>query len=350
MKTLYLILSKLKMMICEDLFFFIVLCIGVLTCNIMFTYMYGVIIQVNEKDGVADINIYHNSGEKFDVDEINDKLSEYKVSLDYYSSLDEARISLNGYEDGLKLEEFNIRARQDVSFFHTNTGNIKGLNRSGTVIVPSDIKGLAIGDTIKLNGIELKIVGSSIVPSFLMSADTFKENGFFPDVVAIDAASKDIGELMKNIPLLFGSGYRIQNMGNQGLDTSAMSTLAIIIVIYLLCVLAFLYLMISIYDSSAYELNVYEMLGASRGRILTVLSSVMLIILAAVSLASQIIHAVFYDVFFSKMNIFGEYNYTVKDYSILFLVTLLSVYAFVFAYICIRVRKSTIVNARKFIA
>ena len=81
MKILYLIFAKLKALIAEDKFFFSTLFVGVLTCNIMFTYMYGIIAQLNEKDGLADIFVYYTSGEKLSAEQMDTLLDDYTVEL-----------------------------------------------------------------------------------------------------------------------------------------------------------------------------------------------------------------------------------------------------------------------------
>lgn len=346
MKILYLIFAKLKALIAEDKFFFATLFIGVLTCNIMFTYMYGIIAQLNEKDGLADIFVYYISGEKLTSEQIDKKLSNYTVNLDCYTLID---IDNSHVGDNNDLQEFSIRSKKTWDMIYTSTGTADDLAESNSVIIPTDIKGVNIGDTIVLNGKTLTVVGSSSIPSFVMSKKTFETNGFIPDVIAVDAANKDVHSVLSVLSSDLDN-YEIENVSSTGLNETSRSTLVTVIVIYSLCVLSFLYLMISIYDRNAYELNIYEIIGATRKVTKAIIGGVVFIFLAFSSFLSQIIHRVLYKPLFSKLNVFGEYYYTMSDYLFLFLITLFSVYIVVYIYISIRVNKSAIANSHNFIS
>lgn len=346
MKILYLIFAKLKALIAEDKFFFTTLFIGVLTCNIMFTYMYGIIAQLNEKDGLADVFVYYTSGEKLSSEQMDQKLSDYNVELDYYSLID---ISNSSIGDNNKIQEFSIRAKDTLDLIYTLTGTTDNLAENNSVIIPTDIKNINIGDTIILNGKMLKVVGSSSIPAFVMTKKTFEANGFIPDVISIDAANKDIQSILTLLSSDLES-YVVENVSSTGLNETTRATLITVIVIYLLCVLAFLYLMISIYDRNAYELNIYEIIGATRKVTKTIIGGVVFVFLLFSSLLSQIIHVALYKPFFSKLNIFGDYYYTMSDYLLLFFITLFSVYIVVYIYISVRVNKSAITNSNNFIS
>jgi len=346
MKILYLIFAKLKALIAEDKFFFTTLFIGVLTCNIMFTYMYGIIAQLNEKDGLADIFVYYTSGEKLSSEQMDQKLSGYNVELDYYTLID---ISNSHIGDNNKIQEFSIRAKDTLDLIYTLTGTADNLAENNSVIIPTDIKNINIGDTIILNGQTLKVVGSSSIPAFVMTKETFEANGFIPDVISIDAANKDIQSILTLLSSDLDN-YMIEDVSSTGLNEITRATLITVIAIYLLCVLAFLYLMISIYDRNAYELNIYEIIGATRSVTKTIIGGVVFVFLAFSSFLSQLIHIVFYKSFFSKLNIFGDYYYTISDYLLLFFITLFSVYIVVYIYISVRVNKSAIVNSNNFIS
>lgn len=346
MKILYLIFSKLKALIAEDKFFFVTLFIGVLTCNIMFTYMYGIIAQLNEKDGLADIFLYYTSGEKLTSEQIDKKLSNYTVRLDCYTliNIDNSHVGDNNY-----LQEFSIRAKDSLDMIYTSTGTADDLAESNSVIIPTDIKDVNIGDTIVLNGKTLTVVGSSSIPAFVMSKETLEANGFIPDVISIDAANKDIRSILSFLYSDFDN-YAIENVSSTGLNETSRTTLITVIIIYSLCVLSFLYLMISIYDRNAYELNIYEILGATRKVTKAIIGGVVFVFLAFSSLLSQIIHRLLYKPLFSKLNVFGEYYYTMSDYLILFFITLFSVYIVVYIYISVRVNRSAIANSHNFIS
>lgn len=348
MKIFYLIFSKLKSLIAEDKFFFTMLFIGVLTCNMMFTYMYGMIAKMNERDGLADIFVYYTSGEKLTSDQMKEKLSGFAVQLDYYAVIDPS-VSRVGEADGDMLQGFSIRAKDTVDLIYTSTGTVDDLSENNSVIVPTDFQDVRIGDTVTLNGKTLTVVGSSTIPAFVMTKETFDANGFIPDVISVDAANKYIRSVLSFLSSELDN-YTSENVSSTGLNETTRTSLVEVIVIYALCVLAFLYLMISIYDRNAYELNIYEILGAERKTTKMIIGGVVFVFLLFSSLLSQIIHAALYKPFFSKLNIFGDYHYTVSDYLFLFFITLFSVYIVVYIYISVRVSRSAITNSNNFIS
>ena len=139
----------------------------------------------------------------------------------------------------------------------------------------------------------------------------------------------------------------IDQMSSEEAADSDIVTAVIMFLIYLLCILAFLYIMISVYAELSHELNIYELLGASQKRLIAVVGGMMFIILAVLSAVSQLLHAALYGPLFSKINFSEEYVYTFGDYCAIFGITLLSVYVFVFLYIYIKTADSSIVNYRK---
>ncbi len=349
MKTLYLIFSKLKSMILTDVFFFAVLFVGVLSCNLMFTYVYGLVMQMNERDGAPDIYAYPVEEGAIELSIAKSAVEKGKADIDFYASVDEdaSEVTLS---EGVTFEEVSIRTRENLSFFTYATGDAESLASSGTVIVPAELCTAKIGDTVTLNGVALKVVGTSYIPAFLVSEATFTASGFEAELISADTSVRRVDKTADALAAVLGDGYAVDVL-TEGFDENSKNTFMIIVLIYALSALSFLYLMISIYDSSAYEFNVYEILGATRGKTLTVLGAVMFIFLAALSFASEAIHAILYRPLFSRLNMVEGFSYTFGDYFTVFAVSLLSVYTVVFVYIAVRTRRgSTIANGRKFIA
>lgn len=350
MKTLYMIFSKLKAMIAGEKLFFAVFCIGILTCNLMFTYMYGVFMQLGERDGIADMYLYYVDGERMSVADMDNILTKGKYELDYYVLLNPETCFYKDDTAEIRWEDYSIRAKKDYTSFFTRTGSIHDLANPNCVIVPEEIASIGVGDTICLNGVSFSVVGTSAVSSFIISAESIAKNGWGIDVFGIDVPIKDNGVIQNQLEQAVSSTYWIEQMPGVILDRQTFLSLGVVVMIYLLCMLSFMYLMTFLYDSVAYELNVYEILGATRGRILAVLSGVMFLLLSGVSLVSQIVYAMFYESFFGKLNMFGEFSYSIGDYAAVFALTMILVYAFVFVYICIRTGRSTIQNSRKFVS
>ena len=159
-KLLYLIFVKLKNMVAKDLFFFLILSVGVMTCNLMFVFGYGIIMQINERDGMDDFYLY-NKNTGMGIVDIENGLRKFSAEIYYYLPVEKDNCSElitkdpNGYVRYIRTSR---------SIFQTNVmnGNINDLDQLGTVIVPANIKDLRIGSTIILNGNDYLIVGSSV--------------------------------------------------------------------------------------------------------------------------------------------------------------------------------------------
>ena len=345
-KLVYLIFVKLKSMIAKDIFFFLILLVGVITCNLMFVFGYGIVMQINERDGTADFTLY-NKNSNMGVSDFEKALSEYSAEIYYYLPLEMSKCS-----DAIKQDPSDIirSVRTSHSIFKTNvtTGNINNLKQYGTVIAPKDIKSLKMGDVITLNGSDFLIVGSSVSDDFEVSVETFESSGFIPAVISVDVPAREVKSLATTLQEAFGTDYRIEERNKSGLDERSKGQLALIAAVYMLCIFAFMYLFVSIYDDASFELNVYEMLGATRLHIVVIVGGVMFVFLSMASLLSQAIHRIFYNGFFDKLNVINDYVYTFKDYLLMFIFTLISVYILVFIYIIVRTRRSTIACSRKF--
>lgn len=345
MKTLYLIVSKIKMIIRESPFIFTVLCIGMVACNLMFIYTYGAIQEFKADTNIADYYIYFNgTGDKLDIEEIDSKVFSVtpKGVIDYYSIVDADTTSVG--DVSIEASQFVIRTREDVTFFKTSIGNIKYLAEENTVVIP-DVYREMLNSTILLNGVELQAVGTAVGFDFIVSKSNYICSGYTPDMIAVKVL--DNGASREALTAALGTAYTVEYQKNQAREEDAMAMQYEMYCVYVLCAMTFLFLCTFIYEDSAYELNVYQILGASRGKIIVILSGTMLILLSAFSLLTQIIHALLYDSVFSKLFTSGGYIYTIKDYALIFAASICVVEAFIVLYISFRTRKSAIRNARR---
>jgi len=346
MKTLHMVLSKVQMIICNNPLIFSILCIGLIACNLMFIYTYGLNEEFISGTNVADYYMYqYENAASMTVESVKHTLSELEdeYDADYMTVIDNnATFVAEGYND---YSEYLIRTREDaISFFKLHTGNIKNLNAADTVIVPSDFS-VSIDETIILNGIEFRVVGTTSSEYFIVSLENYLMHNFNPNIVALQILDNGASENI--ISKLFSENYHVEYVKNQAIENDARTMMYEAYLLYVLCAMTFLFLCTYIYDDSAYELNVYQMLGASQGRIITILGGAMFVILSVVNIITQIIHVILYDSFFSKLFTNGGYVYSFMDYIKIFIASTALVFSFIILYIIIKSRKSTILNARK---
>lgn len=348
MKNIYLIFSIIITTIKKNAFICFTLFIGILACNTMFIYMYGLICQSMEKDGMPDYYIYYETGPLFGIKDIAKKLKDYRLNVDYYAIPNAENCCFGDIDRAPDATRFLIRAREDVSSFLTIKGKAANLSKENTVLIPEEFGFLGVGDHLTLNGVKYEVAGVASAYFFMMSAKTFDESGLKPSMISIDAPLYMSDHFQKELKSAFGTGYHVEKNPNSGYDSGVKSDIAIVGIIFLLSAFSFMYLMAYIYEQSAYEYAVYEMAGATRGRIIFLLGSVMFIVLGIASLCAQTLHRLFYHHFFSKMNIYRDFIFKPKDYAAIFCITLFSVYIFILGYIILRTKKSSVLNIRKF--
>ena len=81
----------------------------------------------------------------------------------------------------------------------------------------------------------------------------------------------------------------------------------------------FLFLMKYILDSSSYEYIVYSICGASRGTVINLMYIEVFCSSAVASLAAVVVHRLFYNVFFDKINMLQGLRYRFIDYLLIML-------------------------------
>ncbi len=347
MKILYIIFSKIRMIIMDSPFIFIILCIGIISCNMMFIYTYGLIEETKNDTDVADYYLYYiGKGEKNTIDELKNKLS--SLDCDYtadYLTIIDSSTSLIG-SDIPDTSEYLIRTREDITFFKVKTGSIKYLEERNTIIIPEAYQS-AYNTSIFLNDANLKVVGTTSTNYFITSMQTYIDNGYTPDIIMLKIL--DNGHSLNFLNSSLGNIYDIEYSVNEEVKENIMTMRYEAYFLYVLCAITFLFLCTYIYEDSAFELNIYQMLGASRSKVVCILGGAMFVILSGCSLITQFIHALFYDDFFAYLFTSGGFNYRIIDYVKIYSSSVLLVFGFVIIYILLRTRKSTILNSRKMI-
>lgn len=338
MKTLYLIFSKVRMIVRESPFVFVLLCIGIAACDLMFIYFYGAAQDFKLDISMPNYHFTHASGEKLSADELEARI--YSVvpdaELNFYTTASTNLDAENTYP---------IRAKADAaSFFKVVTGRADRLAAANTVLVPQQFL-TSIYQRIMLGGKSLEVVGASGGTDFIMTKDTFVQNGFVPEYAS--ARVIDFGASLDAFKAAVGNGYTVEYTFNPAHEGYAAELSCQALVLYAVCAITFLFLCTYIYEDSAYELGVYQMLGASRMKIIVILCGAMFVILSAVSVITQAIHALLYVPVFSHLFTTGLYVYTLADYAKIYLLSVGITEAFVILYITVKTRRSAIRNVRK---
>jgi hypothetical protein len=364
MKILYLVFVKLKSMITENKFIMFFFFIGVFVCNIMFIYAYGNLKTAVYESVHATYTIENTKRSPVDIDRTESELSDYVTRIEYSSMLDEKMFEGNA-DDSLDIKVYidenknqnentykeEITTHKEAAKFLLESGRASDLNNKNTIAVPKELlKNNDSFPNIKINNIEYKIIGTHY-RGFIVSLETFKSNNLIPDKIQIVVDGSNHGakkeKLEAKLQELFPDFTIIepQEQSNDLIEAILLTS-----AIYLLCLFSLMYFMAYLFAESAYEMNIYEIIGAKRSKVITILCTVQFTIFIFISVLSLLIHRVFYRGFFYEVNMIDNVYYTAGDYLLCLALTVALALLFVFAYILARMRKSLIVNSRRFIS
>lgn len=348
MKILYLIGSKVWMIIRQNTLVFIVLCVGLISCDLMFVYSFGLWRQFVQNSGVVDYYLYAVEGEQ-SVDELSELIESVKPSCDndYYCKIESGTII--HVDESINWNEYMIRTSNCWGKFYAASGSVDDLTEVGTVLVPEKFYNAElIGNAITLNNVPLKVVGSAgQMNVFYVSMETMEVSNFLINIAALRL--NDNGKLRKVLQDVFDGEYNVEYNKNEAIRENARSELYQVYAIYIICSLTFLYFCTYFYTDSAYEFNIYAMIGAKKWQVIIIFSGALFCILSVIYMMAVIIHGVLYDVIFQPLFTEGGYFYTLWDYTIVFGLSVVAVMVLILLWLSIKLRGSMITTARKVI-
>lgn len=208
------------------------------------------------------------------------------------------------------------------------------------IIVPKELSNLT---SIRFNGIEFSVAGYSSSPEvFVVPIDAYTDN-FQADTISYlcfdplsDKEVKEAESILKN---RFPAAAVLSPNNAKDMDKKEDSVAFIkVSMLYVTSLFSFLFLFRCMIDQSQHELTIYALLGAKKITIMKLLLWEVIVLSVSAFLIALAIHMIFYQSFFSQINIMDNIEYSVGDYAFVLLTTLLlSVCAAVpFAYTCCR--------------
>lgn len=358
LKYSYIAFSRIRSMLRDNAFLFCILLAGIVVCNIAFIYFFGNVYQAFRIAGARQFEI-RGEGE-IDILETEKELAGYD-SLVFYSQigkesilqLPNLRYDPERYIAAYSDDGYFFAARADMSVYSLGS-LVSELEKGSTVILPDYLirSGIAPED-ITLGGSTYSPVGSSVSCYFLISEKTFSDNGLTVSGADLrlpaEMSGAEIDEYIARAEELFGSGY-VFTETTKAIDSSEL--LGVIVpaaLVYLVCLIALLYIMAYMFEESAFELSVYELLGATRGSLIALLCSVQLFVLLISALIACLLHSLLYPGFFSLINIY-EFSYTLPIYLYSVLITVGITMLFTLSYLSLKLKRYAVVNFRRFIA
>lgn len=341
MKTLYLVWNFFKSSIKNNRLVMILFFIGVFLSSLMFIYFYGNSSSTN--------GLLLGNGDVFKTYSIQVMNQDQTVLEEYISWLEQQNLDKIVFCSNVELDPLNaniellssgaltIQSRKDDQI-RTETALGRGefteeeINQGKNVIILSidqlPLRGSSegiLGETIQLDGVDYEIIGVSnysrgpFIPyrSFLKSEFSLDTIDITLDEVLLQDESEEFVEYIQNsVPgILVQSPYDVySNYLNQPQDH-----VILLILYFAASLILFLFLMKYILDSSRYEYIVYSICGASRGTVINLMYIEVFCSSVVASLAAVVVHRLFYNVFFDKINMLQGLRYRFIDYLLIML-------------------------------
>lgn len=359
-KCFFVVIIKLKTMVKNNPFIFCMFFAGIFMSNLMFTYFFGNIKYTAIKYNSPSFSIENIKEDAVDIPTIERELSDSE-SIYYFSLIDKKSLEKNtdsclNTDEYLKTRadtELYIATCKDMNRFYTSQGEMKSLDTADTVIIPDLL--MKSGGTfpeLLINEKSYTVTGLTSSRFFLVSQDTFSNNKLLTSKIEInlspDTTEKECEVFREKLSTIFNENFNVLETTNASINSEVTGVIVQATIVYFLSIFALLFIMANMFEQSAYELSIYELLGATRRKIIFILSLLQLVILVIVGIFSQLIHALLYGALFSKINVY-EFIYSFEMYAQSLLITVVFVLLFIILYLCTKMKKYAIVNCRKFI-
>lgn len=357
LKYLYIAASHIRSMLKNNTFLSLLLVIGITVCDIVFLYFWGNIMQGMALVTAPAFEVYAN--DYIDARQLCDDLTECS-SIMFLSPIRKNSIADNECE--YYDTEAYLAANEDNEIYFATSNDLSlilsdasRVDQKNSLLVPDRFIGKKgeLPDLV-IDGTSYNAVGISYSRYFLVSLDTFSDNKL--PAVRIDmrlpagTSEKEVAAFRIKLDSLLGEKATVCDVTKtEGSDFSDISDILIgAIAVYVLCLISLFYIIAYIFDESAFELSVYELLGGARRNMISILCIDMLLVLIISAVSACVIHQILYQPLFSRINVY-EFVYTPKLYIYPMMITIAVIMLIQFAFCRFKLKKNVVVNFRKHI-
>ncbi len=354
MKTLFLIIQRMKQYVLKNKLIFALFVISSILCSVVVTYFYGN-TMLSMQNRSADDPSYRKYFVTFlgygyvdNTDENYDPtLAPELTPIMYDGELDGNEL-FESVIVGHDLGESSVIQHGDKVVLSCTYGEAPLMPLRGTleftdkyqVIIP-DCVSYDVGETIELAGHEFTVIGQNSYynaindeEAYYIPYETFKELGF--ETTRIWAYTKEryagtgveIGEKDGPIYELLSETFPTGSADARGyhrvsLDESAEAAMRRdiypVFASYALSVVAFMFLLQYLLDSVMDETIISVIVGAKKSKLTFMIFCETFFLCAVTSALGIAIHKLFYGSFFTAINISPELTYTAGDYLTIYL-------------------------------
>lgn len=357
LKYLYIAASHIRSMLKNNTFLSLLLVLGITVCNMVFLYFWGNIMHGMALFTAPAFEVY--AKDCIDVRQLCDDLPECS-SIKFYSPIKKDSLADNKseyydtdvYLDVKEDKEIYFVTYSDMSSKNSDASRVEPKN---SVLVPDNLIGKKgeLPDLV-IDGTSYNVVGTSYSRDFLVSLDTFSENKLAAERIDMSlpagTSKENISAFHQKLNSLLGDEIIINDVTKtEGSDFSDVSDILIgAIAVYALCLASLFYIIAYIFDESAFELSVYELLGGARRNMISILCMDMLLVLIISAVSACAIHQILYQPLFSRINVY-EFVYTPELYIYPMMITIAVIMLIQFAFCRFKLKKNVVVNFRKHI-
>jgi ABC-type antimicrobial peptide transport system permease subunit len=332
MKYLSLVISKVKHYYSANKLIFILLVFGFFFSSISLIYTYGNFNsykrQVLREDYfdrtyniISDDYIATNSDslKSFNIDDYSEIVFTYK---DYNQKLDiddGYNLEISTYLDNKFVDIFRFKGRIKFTEEELNSGNF--------IIAPYELVDyMNNSDELEIYNKTYKIIGYHLGYDIIMPYNGFISNTDKVNEITLTLKNKldpdentaFVNELHEKFA---DAGISSPYDSYTGSEVSYFYIM--IIILYIISILAFMFLMKYIVDKSSYENIIYSVVGASRGTVVFLILLENIVVSFLCGSAGILFYTIFYKSIFNKINLVPGIYYTLYDYiTILFIIIL----------------------------
>ena len=214
----------------------------------------------------------------------------------------------------------------------------------------------SVGDSLNLEGTEFPVVGhtrhfdNNVV---FIPIRSFLEHGFSPDsaelILDTIPTRKENNRILERLSALFPETSIADPYQSIQADQSRNpGGVAMTSGIYLISILSFLFLFQYLIQENSYENVVYTLAGARKSSVVCIACMELSLLSGSAALLACLLHAALYRPLFAQINIYGEVPYTLGDYLLCFLLTVLLSLAALAPFLTAYMRRSAAEMKRQF--
>jgi ABC-type multidrug transport system fused ATPase/permease subunit len=370
MKFLYVLWKDILNFFKRDTFCILVLLLGMVASNVMFIYYMGNIIHAGRALRTTTLTVMRTEAiQKLDKDALLKLENNYNVDSWHYTiagkealdgndnrtsylNRDEYFDALREYATGMGSEEtITIFGARRLTDYYAFQGKINYLKRDNTILIPEklSVNGQAF-ERITLCGHEFEVVGTIAGFDFLMSEETYLASGLCPDIMVFELPTTNrntIASFEQSLGHILGDTYEMRQAETQDGNGEVEKAMIVASIIFVMAVLALLYLCAYIFESYALEAAVYSIVGVTKCKIAWLLNTILLSFLLLAGLLAVGIHAALYESVFSSLN-WLPFSYSIGEYIAYVMLGVVLIFIVEACYIRSRIKDAPILMKRRF--